>query len=104
MADYQCKKCMALGDGRSFSRPSTGLCDSCQPDVLETIDVDPTLAEVIAFWDGFGVPVRWHIFTEGNQAIGIGEGFLWSIEVDADGSVHTHEVNVALEWETGIAI
>jgi hypothetical protein len=28
---YQCRECLGLGDGRSFSYSET-LCDNCQPD------------------------------------------------------------------------
>ena len=67
------------------------------------IDIDPALAQEIEFWCGYGVNVVWHIHPEGTRAIGIGDGFAWSIEIDADGSVYAAETSLGA-WSTGFDI
>jgi len=75
-----------------------------RPNFSLPIRADKALIEAINFWNGYNVPVEWHVNHDGTRAIGMGQGFIWSIEVDADGTVATHEATFAGEWHTGFEI
>lgn len=62
-----------------------------------------TLQQEIEFWNGYGVEVEWFANAGRTEAIGIGEGFAWSILIDRDGVAHTNEAALG-EWSTGIEI
>lgn len=61
------------------------------------------LREAIDFWDGYGVQIEWFVNAAGDEAIGIGANFAWSVRVDEYGRMHTSEAALG-EWNTGFEI
>jgi hypothetical protein len=70
---------------------------------LESAVIDPALSDEINYWNGFGVDVEWYVHHSGVRAIGVGQGFVWSIEVNAYGATSTLEASLG-DWNTGIDV
>lgn len=63
--------------------------------------------QAIEFYNHYNVPVQWFVGhtkdDDSREFIAMGDGFVWSILVDADGTTHTSEAEVG-EFTTGITV
>ena len=69
--------------------------------------LNPTQREAVDFYKGFNVPATW-CYSEpdrdgGVTVVALGEGFVWSLQIDADGTEYTSEATVG-EFSTGIEV
>ncbi len=67
----------------------------------------PAQQEVVDFWQAPNVPTQWFIGVPDKngrvEVLALGEGFIWSIRIDLDGSEDHSQATVG-DFETGIDI
>lgn len=61
------------------------------------------LQQEIDHWSGLGVEVDWFVNADRTEAIGIGDGFAWGIDLDDKGRASTQETTLG-NWTTGIEV
>jgi len=68
----------------------------------------PAQLEVIDFYKGYNVPATWFIGTpepDGSvEVIALGDGFIWSLSIDADGADGSTSEATVGDFSTGIEV